>query len=377
LTGVIVFVIVLENMKFTKVQDRRGVPVKGLWRRGNNFYAQVNVPNPLGGTKQTKVRLKDCKHVAQAMEAIQDLRKEIKGGDYSTPPEQPTLKDYKDKYFASVHKATKTIQGEDYFLRDWIGFLGEQIKLNEIQPKHILSYRSKQLAGELSPRTINLRVIALRNVLKMAKTEGYINDLPMKDILQLKYHATEKPLLEPEQIESTIEYAIQHCPRSGIQFANYLFLLAYSGLRETECLSLHWKDVDFQRDLLNVPAELNKNHQSRSINFNKKLKNHLLCMHASRKDDGWLFPSRRPNKQGGRITNFRKTLEWVRGKTGIYLTDHLLRHYFVSKCVMEGLDFMTIARWVGHTDGGILIGKVYGHLNNEHLVAQAAKLKNI
>ena len=77
------------------------------------------------------------------------------------------------------------------------------------------------------------------------------------------------------------------------------------------------------------------------------------------------------------MTNFRKTLEWVRGKTGIYLTDHLLRHYFVSKCVMEGLDYMTIARWVGHTDGGILIGKVYGHLNNEHLVSQAAKLKNI
>jgi len=35
---------------------------------------------------------------------------------------------------------------------------------------------------------------------------------------------------------------------------------------------------------------------------------------------------------------------------------------------------MTIARWVGHKDGGVLIGKVYGQLSNEHARAQAARL---
>ena len=33
---------------------------------------------------------------------------------------------------------------------------------------------------------------------------------------------------------------------------------------------------------------------------------------------------------------------------------------------MSGIDFMTIAKWVGHKDGGVLIGRVYGHLNDEH-----------
>ena len=41
---------------------------------------------------------------------------------------------------------------------------------------------------------------------------------------------------------------------------------------------------------------------------------------------------------------------------------------------MSGIDFMTIARWVGHQDGGILIGKVYGHLSNEHARRQAQKV---
>ena len=40
---------------------------------------------------------------------------------------------------------------------------------------------------------------------------------------------------------------------------------------------------------------------------------------------------------------------------------------------MAGIDFMTIPSWLGHKDGGILIGKVYGHLLDEHRQKMAAK----
>jgi hypothetical protein len=35
---------------------------------------------------------------------------------------------------------------------------------------------------------------------------------------------------------------------------------------------------------------------------------------------------------------------------------------------------MTIAAWVGHKDGGVLIGKVYGHLSKDHKADMAKKL---
>jgi integrase len=53
---------------------------------------------------------------------------------------------------------------------------------------------------------------------------------------------------------------------------------------------------------------------------------------------------------------------------------HDLRHYFISTCVMAGIDYLTIARWVGHRDGGVLIGRVYGHLNDEHAKKMATLL---
>jgi len=43
---------------------------------------------------------------------------------------------------------------------------------------------------------------------------------------------------------------------------------------------------------------------------------------------------------------------------------------------MAGIDFLTIAAWLGHKDGGILVGKVYGgRLLDEHRT-KAAKQVN-
>jgi hypothetical protein len=42
---------------------------------------------------------------------------------------------------------------------------------------------------------------------------------------------------------------------------------------------------------------------------------------------------------------------------------------------MAGLDFMTIAAWLGHKDGGILVGKVYGHLLDEHRQKAAKQVR--
>jgi hypothetical protein len=41
---------------------------------------------------------------------------------------------------------------------------------------------------------------------------------------------------------------------------------------------------------------------------------------------------------------------------------------------MSGLDYMTIAAWVGHKDGGVLIGRVYGHLADAHKREQAQRV---
>jgi integrase len=104
-------------------------------------------------------------------------------------------------------------------------------------------------------------------------------------------------------------------------------------------------------------------------------------MHKRRvPDSDWLFPSPQRGEKDIHAQTFRESLKLVRqhaAKTDPKLAGkafHDMRHHFISYCVMSGIDFMTIAEWVGHRDGGILIGKVYGHLADTHKKEQAQRL---
>ena len=118
-----------------------------------------------------------------------------------------------------------------------------------------------------------------------------------------------------------------------------------------------------------------KNGESRRIEFNPDLEKHLQDMYGRREQDNWLFPSAQRGRAGKRAKTFQSALEKAREKAGLGVTRkeqfgnpvtfHDCRHFFCSMCVMEGVDFKTVADWVGHSDGGILIGSTYSHLSDE------------
>jgi len=54
---------------------------------------------------------------------------------------------------------------------------------------------------------------------------------------------------------------------------------------------------------------------------------------------------------------------------------HDLRRYFASQCVMQNIDSMTVAQWLGHQDGGKLVSEVYADVYEEHKRKAAARLK--
>jgi integrase len=165
--------------------------------------------------------------------------------------------------------------------------------------------------------------------------------------------------------------------KNAVQFVDYVRLLAYCGAREQEALALRWQDVDFDRGQLTIGATGDtKNSKARTVDFNPKLRTHLEDM-ATRlaPDSQWLFPSPQRGEKDVHAQTFRESLKLVRKHAGMHnRAFHDLRHHFISYAVMSGVDFMTIASWVGHQDGGVLIGKVYGHLANEHKKAMAERL---
>ncbi len=112
------------------------------------------------------------------------------------------------------------------------------------------------------------------------------------------------------------------------------------------------------------------------MDFNPALEAHLSDMFKRRAPDSeWVFPSPQRGEADLPAKTFVESLRLARTATDMsQFGFHDCRHHFISYAVMSGIDYMTIARWVGHKDGGVLIGKVYGHLSNEHAQAQAARL---
>jgi integrase len=51
-----------------------------------------------------------------------------------------------------------------------------------------------------------------------------------------------------------------------------------------------------------------------------------------------------------------------------------MRHFFASVVIESGVDIPTLSRWLGHSDGGVLAQRVYGHLRQEHSQAMAQKV---
>ena len=72
----------------------------------------------------------------------------------------------------------------------------------------------------------------------------------------------------------------------------------------------------------------------------------------------------------------KRSLDAACERAGVpHLSHHDFRHLFATRCIQSGVDLPTVARWLGHRDGGALLAKIYFHLADEHSQAMAARVR--
>jgi integrase len=365
---------------YHKVLDGRKQPIRGLWRRGDNFVARLTVEDARGRKLVRWKRLEGAQTIPQAQKALAALLGQRDTNTLPVLQRTPKFADYAQTYLRGLEqmpdaKRPATVGKERGALARWIAHLGET-RLDRITKAQINDFRAQRQAAGISGRTVNLDVIALRNVFRKALHDDLLKFLPTENLRPLRWTAKKRTLVTAQEIQRIADAGIAHS-KNGQQLADYLWLMAYSGARRNETLSLRWADVDFERGQLTIGADgMSKNRESRVADFNPQLEAHLRAMHGRRAPDSqWLFPSPQRGNRDEHAKSFMESLKIARNAAGLgSFGFHDCRHFFISFAVMSGVDFMTIARFVGHKDGGILIGKVYGHLNDAHAKAQAQRI---
>ena len=350
-----------------------------MWQRNNRFYARIAIERPENGKKEVRrVPLEGVITVADAKKALNQLLAQRENDDLPTLKRTPKFDDFAETYLNHLKvvvdaKRPAMVQKEKYTLRLWREHFGHA-RLQHINRAMVNAFIAKRQAAGVSGRTVNLDVIILRNVLRRAIDDNWIKRLPTENLRPLKWTSPKRSLVSAADIEKLCEAALK-ASKNGRQFADYVKLMAYSGTRRNEALRLKWSDLNWERKQLTVGSDgLAKNRENRAVDFNPSLESHLIEMQRRAADSEFLFPSPQRGNRDISAKSFVDSLKLTRDAVGSNFNFHDCRHFFISMAVMSNIDYMTIARWVGHRDGGILIGKVYGHLSNEHTQRQAQRL---
>jgi integrase len=153
--------------------------------------------------------------------------------------------------------------------------------------------------------------------------------------------------------------------------ADLVRFLSFTGCRVAEMKQTHWNDVDWQKNEITIHSV------KRRITSGTALSRVVPMISALRQLLERLRDKQKPQSDDrickvsecqGALTRACRIVGCAR------LTHHSLRHLFATRCVESGIDIPTVARWLGHSDGGMLALKIYGHLRREHSQAMAQKV---
>jgi integrase len=168
----------------------------------------------------------------------------------------------------------------------------------------------------------------------------------------------------PDNQNELRAYLVKRAQESG-DLAEFM---AYTGARLMEAVTWTWEDE--REEIILIRGTKTETSKDRAVPKLAAMRDLLSRMKARR-----LAEARDLKGRAFTIKECREALESACKRAGVERwTHHSLRHLFATRCIEAGVDIPTVSRWLGHADGGTLAMMTYGHLRQEHSLAQAAKV---
>jgi integrase len=316
-------------------------------------------------------------HVEDGQATVADLTAVYLSQVDSTPDLSPATRRRKREIVAAIQKT-------------WPGF--DAMRPGDVTLASVVAWRNRYRADGTKHRprrakrvvrgnsagTINRCIDALRHILDLAVDRGMIANNPARrkppGEKKLKLAIDTKPLELPTlaQFHAIFDEVERGSGLGGwgIETADFLRLLAFSGARLREAAALTWSCVDWEKHRLRIPGTKTET-SARQIPIFPPLADLLTKIRQRRMKSGGITLS----APVCRVAEAQKSIDRGCAKLGIpRLTHHDFRHAFATVAIEAGVDIPTVSRWLGHADGGALAMRTYGHLRDEHSQAVAQKV---
>jgi integrase len=259
-------------------------------------------------------------------------------------------------------------------------------RLDEIEIDDILALISDLRKRGYSGTTIAVTLTPLSRMFNHAVRRGLIEVNPVSKLDRSerpRVSRHERPVLNREEIGRLLEAATP-------QYRTLLATAILSGLRQGELLGLHWRDVDFDNELIHVRTALDRKRRDvppkteRAVRdvilmpaLAQALLRHKTETRFNRPDDS-VFTTRTGTPHHAPHIGLR-VLKPALDKAGLQpVRWHDLRHTFASLLIAGGANITFVSRQLGHTSSQVTLN-VYAHLldREEHAQRTRAMLEEM
>jgi len=322
-----------------------------LRKIGKYYYIDIRI-------RKTGKRIRRSLYTTNKTEALEryqeekekilakELKKDLKFEDFC----KSYLKWAASSKPASVERESQRLEKIKAFFKK----LGVEL-LSDISPYHVERLKLHLKEAGLSKATINRYLQILRGMFyKAIDWEIYQGNNPVKKV---KFYRESSPIKVPSdrQMKKILKAAkeISDKPLSPLQkeFYDMVRLALNTGMRKSEILNLKWEDI---RD--GTVTVKGKGEKIREIPLNETA---LEIINKKPKLNEYVFDI--PNRHQHDL--LRRTVNQIKKKTDIDFHFHLLRHYFATKLVEKGVDFITISEILGHSK--MTTSLIYSHTDKE------------
>ncbi len=223
--------------------------------------------------------------------------------------------------------------------------------------------------SKISARSHNIELETLSLLMRYAIDKGITLDNPVEKFkrrIQAHHVAIAPTRSQYSELVKTLRESRAY--ESGA--SDFVEFLACSGNRVGEAREIRLRDIHFDQKRLTITGgEIgNKNHKERSIPLFPNLEAVVIRIIENRKLSA-------PGEKLFEILSPRGAMELACKRAGLpHFNVHSLRHFFATNAIEAGVNFKTLGDWLGHSDGGILAAKTYGHLRQEFSEEMALKM---
>ena len=267
-------------------------------------------------------------------------------------------------YSALTLKAYRTdLTGFETFLQE------QNTTVDKATGKDVRLWIAQLSEKNLSEKTINRKIAALKSFYKFLQKTGSIQQNPVAQLTGLRVHRKIPVPFSSSEIQDLLDAGFFPDDYEGVRDHCLITLLYTTGIRRAELINLKEKDIDFHKKELKVTGKRNKQRivplllsTINTIKHYIDLKNDFF---ADKSVENYLFLTKKGKKMYDvlvyRVINSYFSSVSAKHKK----SPHILRHTFATHLLNNGADLNSIKELLGHSS--LAATQVYTHSSIQEL----------